>query len=79
MTSSVATVPRLPRLCTFARRWRRFPRRAMNDFYGSCRKLDYATTHIFRLVPVNPGPDIATSAAALTGMPVTKARKLLGR
>jgi len=49
-------------------------------FELSYRQLDTATTRVFRLLPVNPGPDVSTAAvAALTDLPVWDARTLMGR
>jgi tetratricopeptide (TPR) repeat protein len=48
-------------------------------FELSYRKLDDTAARVFRLLPVNPGPDISTTAtAALTGLPVNEARTVLG-
>ena len=39
----------------------------------SCRTLDHTTVRMFRLLPVNPGPDISTgAAAALADLPAGK-------
>ena len=48
-------------------------------FELSYRKLDDTTMRVFRLLPVNPGPDVSTAAAAaLAGMPVSETRTVLG-
>jgi tetratricopeptide (TPR) repeat protein len=48
-------------------------------FELSYRRLDETSARVFRLLPVNPGPDISTAAAAaLTNLPVGKARAVLG-
>jgi tetratricopeptide (TPR) repeat protein len=45
----------------------------------SYRKLDDTSARVFRLLAVNPGPDISTAAAAaLTGLPVAETRTVLG-
>jgi len=47
-------------------------------FELSCRRLDATSARVFRLLPVNPGPDISTAAAgALTGMPSGQVRRVL--
>ncbi len=47
-------------------------------FELSCRRLDETSARVFRLLPVNPGPDISTAAAtALADLPVTGVRRLL--
>ena len=44
----------------------------------SYRRLDDIAARMFRLLPVNPGPDISTAAAAaLAGLPVKPARTVL--
>jgi hypothetical protein len=49
-------------------------------FELSYRKLNQATARLFRLLPVNPGPDVSTATAAvLVGWPVNRTRKLIGR
>jgi tetratricopeptide (TPR) repeat protein len=46
----------------------------------SYRHLDPVTAKLFRLLPVNPGPDVSTAAvAALAGQPVNQTRVVLGR
>jgi len=46
----------------------------------SYRHLDDSAARLFRLLPVNPGPDVSTAAAAaLAGEPVGQARTVLGR
>jgi tetratricopeptide (TPR) repeat protein len=48
-------------------------------FELSYRRLDDTAARVFRLLPVNPGPDISTAAAtALAGLPAAKARTVLG-
>ncbi len=45
----------------------------------SCRRLDETTARVFRLLPVNPGPDVSTAAAAvLADLPEREVRKVLG-
>jgi tetratricopeptide (TPR) repeat protein len=47
-------------------------------FEMSCRSLDRASARVFRLIPVNPGPDLSTAAtAALAGMSVAEAYGVL--
>lgn len=47
-------------------------------FELSYRRLDDASARMLRLLPVNPGPDISTAAAAaLAGLPVGEARTVL--
>ena len=42
-------------------------------FELSYRQLDETTARVFRLLPVNPGPDLSTAAvAALTDLPVER-------
>ena len=44
----------------------------------SYHRLDETAARVFRLLPVNPGPDISTAAAAaLAELPVTEVRKVL--
>ena len=44
----------------------------------SYRRLDETSARVFRLLPVNPGPDVSTAAAAaLAGLTVRKARGVL--
>ena len=45
----------------------------------SYRHLDEPAARLFRLLAVNPGPDISTAAAALTGQPAGATRMVLGR
>jgi tetratricopeptide (TPR) repeat protein len=46
----------------------------------SCRRLDLAAARLFHLLPVNPGPDVSTAAAAaLAGRPVSETREVLGQ
>jgi len=46
----------------------------------SYRRLDEAAARLFRLLAVNPGPDVSTAAAAtLTGQPAGATRMVLGR
>jgi tetratricopeptide (TPR) repeat protein len=48
-------------------------------FELSYRRLDETSARVFRLLPVNPGPDISTAAAAvLADLPVSAARTVLG-
>jgi len=47
-------------------------------FELSYRRLEQIPSRVFRLLPMNPGPDISTTAAAyLADLPVTKVRKIL--
>lgn len=47
-------------------------------FELSYRGLDEAAATVFRLLPVSPGPDVSTGAAAiLAGLPVREARRVL--
>ena len=47
-------------------------------FELSFRRLDATSARVFRLLPVNPGPDISTAAAAvLADLPVTGVRRVL--
>ncbi len=47
-------------------------------FELSYRRLDEAAARVFRLLPVNPGPDVSTAAAAvLADLPVSEARRVL--
>jgi tetratricopeptide (TPR) repeat protein len=49
-------------------------------FELSYRQLDPDAGRLFRLLPVNPGPDISTAAAAaLAGWPPAEARTVVGR
>ena len=49
-------------------------------FELSYRQLDAAAALLFRLLPVNPGPDVSTaSTAALAGWPSGEARRVIGR
>ena len=49
-------------------------------FELSYRRLDEAAARVFRLLPVNPGPDTSTAAvAALADVPVGEARTVIGR
>ena len=50
-------------------------------FELSYRQLDAAAARVFRLLPVNPGPDISTAAAAaLAGQPAGHGRgEVLGQ
>ncbi len=49
-------------------------------FSWSCRALDDESARMFRLLSVHPGPDFDVSAAAaLAGVPVAQARRLLER
>jgi tetratricopeptide (TPR) repeat protein len=49
-------------------------------FELSCRQLDEAAARLFRLLPVDPGPDVSTAAAAaLAGWPPGQARAVLGQ
>ena len=48
-------------------------------FELSYRRLDETFAYVFRLLPLNPGPDLSTAAAAiLVNLPVTKVRRVLG-
>jgi tetratricopeptide (TPR) repeat protein len=45
----------------------------------SYRKLDDESARVFRLLPVNPGPDVSVAtAAALAGLPTGQVRRVLG-
>jgi hypothetical protein len=47
-------------------------------FELSYRKLEEVPAKVFRLLPVNPGPDISTAAAAmLADLPISRARGVL--
>ena len=47
-------------------------------FELSCQKLEEIPARVFRLLPVNPGPDLsAAAAAALADLPVTEVRQVL--
>jgi tetratricopeptide (TPR) repeat protein len=47
-------------------------------FELSCRRLTETTARVFRLLPVNPGPDISTAAAAaVVDLPVGEVRRVL--
>ena len=47
-------------------------------FEASYRRLDAAGARMFRLLAVNPGPQVSTSAAAaLAGLPLVQARPVL--
>ncbi len=47
-------------------------------FELSYRRLQDIQARVFRLLPVNPGPDVSTTAVAvLTHLPVSQARKIL--
>jgi tetratricopeptide (TPR) repeat protein len=47
-------------------------------FELSYRRLDDNAARVFRLLPVNPGPDVSTAAAAvLADLPVTEVRRVL--
>ena len=49
-------------------------------FELSYRRLGEAAARVFRLLPVNPGPDVSTAAAAaLAGLPVGEVRRVLGQ
>ena len=49
-------------------------------FELSYRHLDMATARVFRLMPVNPGPDVSTAAvAALADLPVGDVRKVISQ
>ena len=46
----------------------------------SYRRLDEAAARVFRLLPVNPGPDVSTAAAAvLADLTVSEVRRVLGQ
>jgi hypothetical protein len=48
-------------------------------FELSYRQLDDVAARVFRLLPVNPGPDVSTATAAiLAGLPVGDTRKVIG-
>jgi len=48
-------------------------------FELSYRRLEATTARLFRLLAVNPGPDVSTAAtAALAALPATEARRILG-
>jgi tetratricopeptide (TPR) repeat protein len=45
----------------------------------SYRRLDDESARVFRLLPVNPGPDVSVAAAAaLAGLPAGQVRRVLG-
>ena len=47
-------------------------------FELSYRRLDETAARVFRLLPVNPGPDMSTAAAAvLADLPVSQVRRVL--
>ena len=47
-------------------------------FELSYRRLDETSARVFRLLPVNPGPDVSTAAAAvLADLPVSEVRRVL--
>jgi tetratricopeptide (TPR) repeat protein len=49
-------------------------------FELSYRQLDVTTARVFRLLPVNPGPDVSTAAAAvLADLPVGEVRQVIGQ
>ena len=49
-------------------------------FELSYRQLDGVTARVFRLLPVNPGPDVSTAAAeALAGQSARDARSVIGQ
>ena len=49
-------------------------------FELSYRQLDEVVARVFRLLSVNPGPDVSTAAAAaLTDMPLSEVRPLIGQ
>jgi tetratricopeptide (TPR) repeat protein len=49
-------------------------------FELSYRQLDETAARVFRLLPVNPGPDLSTAAvAALAGLAVSDARTAIGQ
>ena len=48
-------------------------------FELSYRRLEETSARVFRLLPVNPGPDVSTTAAAaLAGLPASAMRMVLG-
>ena len=49
-------------------------------FELSYRQLDHATARMFRLLPVNPGPDLSTAAAAaLANLSASDTRKVISQ
>ena len=49
-------------------------------FELSYRRLDEAAARVFRLLPVNPGPDVSTAAAAaLADLPTGEVRQVIGQ
>jgi tetratricopeptide (TPR) repeat protein len=49
-------------------------------FELSYRQLDEAAARVFRLLPVNPGPDVSTAAASvLADLPVSEVRRVIGQ
>ena len=49
-------------------------------FELSYRQLDEATARVFRMLSVNPGPDVSTAAAAaLADLPVREIRRVIGQ
>ncbi len=49
-------------------------------FELSYRQLDETTARVFRLLPINPGPDVSTAAAAaLADLPMDEVRRLIGQ
>jgi tetratricopeptide (TPR) repeat protein len=49
-------------------------------FELSCRRLDETAARVFRVLPVNPGPDVSTATAAvLADLPESEVREVLGR
>ena len=49
-------------------------------FELSYRQLDEVAARVFRLLPVNPGPDVSTAAAAvLADLPTNDARRVIGQ
>jgi tetratricopeptide (TPR) repeat protein len=49
-------------------------------FELSYRRLDDVVARMFRLLPVNPGPDVSTAAAAaLAALPVREVRRVIGQ
>src|SRR5262249_16850995 len=49
-------------------------------FELSYRQLDPVAARVFRLLPVNPGPDVSTAAAAvIADLPVRQVRSVLGQ
>ena len=49
------------------------------SFELSYRQLDKTAARVFRLLPVNPGPDLSTAAvAALADQPASEVRKVIG-